>query len=177
MRNYEYASLLVDSLFSIKMAILEIKRTLELGVDTQEEVDENLLHLKWFTDSYNDIVHEACTLLLKSREGIETPQEILDYLAYPPDTMFHPRGMDSTKHLFDENGEYIFEPLTILGNKRFVRSLISEQENSQQNSKENSEQHSEVYNGIMQGLQEALEYTLKQMNTDGLKQKEDTDGK
>ncbi|MBR2503951.1 MAG: hypothetical protein IKB62_07500, partial [Oscillospiraceae bacterium] len=143
----------------------------------QEEVDENLLHLKWFTDSYNDIVHESCTLLLKSREGIETPREILDSLAYPPDTMFHPRGMNSTKHLFDENGEYIFEPLTILGNKRFVRSLISEQENSQQNSKENSEQHSEVYNGIMQGLQEALEYTLKQMNTDGLKQKEDTDGK
>ena len=169
MRNYEYASLLVDSLFSKKMAILEIKRTLELGVDTQEEVDENLLHLKWFTDSYNDIVHEACTLLLKSREGIETPQEILDYLAYPPDTMFHPRGMNSTKHLFDGNGEYIFDPPMVLVDKDFEAPIISEQENSQQDSKENSEQHSEVYNGIMQGLQEAIEYNLKQ--------KEKADGK
>ena len=169
MRNYEYASLLVDSLFSIKMAILEIKRTLELGVDTQEEADENLLHLKWFTDSYNDIVHEACTLLLKSREGIETPQEILDYLAYPPDTMFHPRGMNSTKHLFDENGEYIFDPPMVLVDKDFEAPIISEQENSQQDSKKDSEQHSEVYNGIMQGLQEAIEYNLKQ--------KEKADGK
>ena len=169
MRNYEYASLLVDSLFSIKMAILEIKRTLELGVDTQEEADENLLHLKWFTDSYNDIVHEACTLLLKSREGIETPREILDYLAYPPDTMFHPRGMNSTKHLFDENGEYIFDPPMVLVDKDFEAPIISEQENSQQDSKKDSEQHSEVYNGIMQGLQEAIEYNLKQ--------KEKADGK
>ena len=51
------------------------------------------------------------------------------------------------------------------------------QKNGYSGNQKDSEQHSEVYNGIMQGLQEALEYTLKQMNTDGLKQKEDTDGK
>ena len=63
----------------------------------------------------------------------------------------------------------------VLVDKDFEAPIISEQENSQQDSKKDSEQHSEVYNGIIQGLQEALEYTLKQMNTDGLKQMEYTD--
>ena len=54
---------------------------------------------------------------------------------------------------------------------------ISKEENNLHDSEEKPVSLSEVYNGIMQGLQEALEYTLKQMNTDGLKQKEDTDGK